>query len=234
MDNIVGLFGSPLTTILFVVGFVAVAVVAWWLRGLFGTKNIVRSSTLLTAVKDANEMVTLRSYFQHIIQNTLETNLIVMTSESKLLLICKGEIVCHFDMSKASITVDEESRKISVGMPTCELQTIIDTKNVEVYDSTRGVVDFIADTIQFKHTYDYNKVRDVIESERPKITQAAKEEWRLVDKAKDNAKRNVANLAQAFGYTADVSFEDNNDSAAKLGEIAGVVRGFMSEETTID
>ncbi len=34
MDNIVGLFGSPLTTILFVVGLVAVAVVACGLRGL--------------------------------------------------------------------------------------------------------------------------------------------------------------------------------------------------------
>ena len=182
-------------------------------------------------------MVTLRSYFQHIIKNTLRTNLILMTSESKMLLICKGKIVCHFDMSKANITVDEESRKISVGMPICELQTIIDTSNVDVYDSTRGVVDFFADTIQFKNTYDYNKVRDVIKGERPIITQAAKEEWHLVDKAKDNAKRNVANLAQAFGYTADVSFEDDNDSAANLGEFAvGSVRGFSlrSEETTTD
>lgn len=209
MGSIVGLFGSSMTMGLVIVAFVIGLVVMWYIRGLFGTKNVVRSSALLTAVKKVNEMVTLRSYFQHVIEDTQKTDLIIMSSDSKLLMVCKGEIICHFDMSKAKINLNEENKHVNIKMYNCELQTIIDTKNVRVYDSTRGVFDFIADTLTFKNTYDFNNVRDILEKERPAITEEAKNEWHLIEKAKDNARQILKNLVNTFGYTAEVSFNDD-------------------------
>ena len=206
MGNIVGLFGSSMTMGLVIAAFVIGLVVMWYIRGLFGTKNVIRSSTLLTAVKKVNEMVTLRSYFQHVFTKGQSINLLITSSESKILIICKGEIICHFDMSKAKIDVNEENKHVDIKMPNCELQTIIDTKNVEVYDSTRGVIDFVTDTLTFKNTYDFNKVRDLVEEERPVITEEAKNEWHLIDKAKDNARQILKNLVATFSYTAEISF----------------------------
>ena len=206
MGNIVGLFGSSMTMGLVIAAFVIGLVVMWYIRGLFGTKNVIRSSTLLTAVKKVNEMVTLRSYFQHVFTKGQSINLLITSSESKILIICKGEIICHFDMSKAKIDVNEENKHVDIKMPNCELQTIIDTKNVHVYDSTRGVIDFVTDTLTFKNTYDFNKVRDLVEEERPVITEEAKNEWHLIDKAKDNARQILKNLVATFSYTAEISF----------------------------
>ena len=61
MSSIIGLFGSAMNMWLIVAAFVIGLVVMWYIKGLFGTKNVVHSSTLLTAVKKVNEMVTLRS-----------------------------------------------------------------------------------------------------------------------------------------------------------------------------
>ena len=195
---------------LIIAAFLMGLFVMWRLKGLFGTKNIVRSSSVLDAVKGVNELVTLRSYFQRVIEDTQKTQFIcINVSESKILIVCKGEVVCHFDMSKAEININEENKHADIKMPQCELQVIIDTRNVHVHDSIRGVFDFIKDTIAFTNTYDYNKVRDIVERERPAIAKDAQNEWHLTDKAKENARQVLENLISAFGYTGKVSFAED-------------------------
>ena len=183
--------------------------VMWRIKGFFGTKNVVRSSSVLDAVKKVNELVTLRSYFQHVIEDTQKITLYVTISESKILIVCKGEVICRFDISKAEINVNEEKKHAVIKMPPCELQTIIDTSNVNVHDSTRGVIDFVKDTITFNNTYDYNKVRDIVKRERPAITEEARNKWHLIDKAKENAQQILENLISAFGYTSEISFAED-------------------------
>ena len=195
---------------LIIAAFIIGLVVMWRIKGLFGTKNVVRSSSVLDAVKKVNELVTLRSYFQHVIEDKQKTIALGVTiSESKILIVCKGEVVCRFDMSKAEINVNEENKHANIKMPKCELQTIIDTSNVNVHDSTRGVIDFVKDTITFNNTYDYNKVRDIIERERPAITEEAKKEWHLIDKAKENARQVLENLISTFGYRGEIFFAED-------------------------
>ena len=63
---------------------------------------------------------------------------------------------------------------------------------MRVYDSTRGIWDFVADTITFSNTFDYNAVRDIIREKRDEI----------------NARLVLENLASAFGYTSTISFSD--------------------------
>lgn len=168
--------------------FIAGLAVMWWLK----KEKIIRASTLHSAVEKANEMVTLHSYFQHIIQ---AKEIALKFSESKLLARCNGEIVCSFDMSKASLDVNEEKKHATIKMPSCELRTIIDVNDVEVYDVTRGIIDFLWDVVKFEHKYDYNKVREIVAQERPKITQEAREKFNLAGKAKDNARHVLENLA---------------------------------------
>ncbi|MBR2208668.1 MAG: DUF4230 domain-containing protein [Synergistaceae bacterium] len=195
---------------LIIAAFIIGLVVMWRIKGLFGIKNVVRSSSVLDAVKKVNELVTLRSYFQHVIEDKQKTIALGVTiSESKILIVCKGEVVCRFDMSKAEINVNEENKHAGIKMPQCELQTIIDTSNVNVHDSTRGVIDFVKDTITFNNTYDYNKVRDIIERERPVIAEEAKKDWHLIDKAKENARQVLENLMSAFGYRGEIFFAED-------------------------
>ena len=94
-------------------------------------------------------------------------------------------------------------------MPNCELQTIIETSNVDVYDITKGVWVFIKDTLTFRNTYDFNKIRDIVNEERPKITQEVKEKLCLIVQAKDNARKILENLVTTFGYAAEISFDDD-------------------------
>ena len=125
------------------------------------------------------------------------------------MIVCKGEIVCHFDMSKVKINVNEENKHVDIKMPNCELQTIIETSNVDVYDITKGVWVFIKDTLTFRNTYDFNKIRDIVNEERPKITQEVKEKLCLIVQAKDNARKILENLVTTFGYAAEISFDDD-------------------------
>ncbi len=194
---------------LIIAAFIIGLFVMWRLKGFFGTEHVVHSSSVLDAVKKVNELVTLRSYFQRVIEDTQKINLYVTVSESRILIVCKGEIVCRFDMSKAEINVNEENKHADIKMPQCELQVIIDTKNVNVHDSTRGVIDFVKDAIAFTNTYDYNKVRDIVERERPAIAKDVKNEWYLTDKAKENARQVLENLISAFGYTGKISFAED-------------------------
>ena len=187
--------------------FFAGIAVMWWLK----KEKIIRASTLQSAVEKANEMVTLHSYFQHVVQ---VREITLKVSESKLLAVCKGEIICKFDMSKSKVipNVSKENKHVTIKMPSCELRPIIDVNDVEVFDATRGIIDFLWDVVKFENKYDYNKVRDIINQERQKITQEAQEKLHLAEKAKDNARDALKNLAAAFGYTADIIFEDDSSS----------------------
>ena len=158
------------------------------------------------AVEKANEIVTLRSYFQHVIS---VKEITLKISESKLLAVCKGKIECSFDMSRASIYVSEANKHATIKMPPCEVKPIIDVNDVEVYDATRGVIDYLWDLARFGNKYDYNKVREIVDQERSKIAQEAQEKLRLIDHAQDNARNALKSLAAAFGYSADVTFDDD-------------------------
>ena len=51
MSSIIELFGSSMNMWFILAAFVIGLVVMWYIKGLFGTKNVVHSSTLLTALK---------------------------------------------------------------------------------------------------------------------------------------------------------------------------------------
>ena len=208
MGSILGLFSSSAAMWLVIVVFIAGVVIMWKLRNLFSTKNEVHTSTLLTAVKKVNELVTLRSHFQEVIDEKKKTDFILTTSDSKILIVATGEITFRFDMSRAKIKTDEGSNHAEITLPPLDMKSTIDVNNVRVYDSTRGIWDFVADTITFSNTFDYNAVREIIREKRDEITKNAVHEWHLDEKARENARLVLENLASAFGYTSTISFSD--------------------------
>lgn len=202
--------------LLVVVAFVAGCAAAYGLLKFFNVferKNDTRSSTSFSEVVKANEMISLRSYFQDIIENSQTA---LLFSKSKILLICRGRIECRFDMSKARIDPREETKHVTIIMPPCDIQTIIETKekDVRVYDATRGLYDFMADFFSDEPTYSFNKVVAIIEKEKPRIEQDALENLHIRERAKANARHVLENLAKTFGYTAEISFEDDDNTTS--------------------
>ncbi len=191
---------------------IAILVIGWWIRGVWGrfwsTEPNTSSSTVVSFIQDASELVTLKSYFQQIITDKPVMTRFFMEFKSRILLICKGKIECRFDMSKANITVNEA--EVRVVMPVCEFRPIITQEDVEVYDIDISWWDPLnKDEVLLK------SVLGLITNEGQNMAQRANEELHLVDQAKANAKLYIENLAKNFGYTAYVSFEDDNHATAK-------------------
>ena len=203
-----------MNTIVLIIGALAGAAIMWGLSqffGFFAPKKETRSSTAFSEAVKANEMISLRYYFQRIIENK-QINLWVF--ESKILLICKGKIEYRFDMSKVKLEPDEENKRVRIKMPVCDILPIIEAKeeDVRVYDATRGVYDYIADFFRDEPTYGFNKVIAIIEQEKPEIIKEARENLHLEELAQANARCVLENLAKTFGYTADIFFEGDNNT----------------------
>ena len=110
---------------------IAILVIGWGVWGRFwSTEPNTSSSTVVSFIQDASELVTLKSYFQQIITDKPVIKRFFVEFTSKILLICKGKIECRFDMSKANITVNEA--EVRVVMPVCEFRPIITQEDVEV------------------------------------------------------------------------------------------------------
>jgi len=212
LSNLFGVFGSSNTALgLLGGGFVIGLIVMWWFKGLFKTQEVIFSSALLTAVKEANEMVSLRSYFQDVIEDRKVTTFLGIPGSSKCLLIWRGEIECRFNMSKTDIKADNEAKRVSIIMPLCELKVTADVSGVKLYSIEKGWYDWAADKFvsESEVRYNYNEINDRVKSAKEKIKEDADKEWHLKDKAKENARHVLENMAKAFGYTAQISFSDD-------------------------
>ncbi|MBQ7155632.1 MAG: DUF4230 domain-containing protein [Synergistaceae bacterium] len=203
---------SAIIVLIVFVALVAGAAIMWWAANffnLFARKNDTHSSTLLSAIRTANEMIVLHSNFERVVTNEQTA---AWLSKSKALITCKGRIVASFDMLEASINVIEETKLASIIMPQCKFETIIPLKDVKVYDATRGVYDYLADFFRDEPTYSFNKLRDIVEKEEPELLQEVLKSLDLEKQAKDNARIILKNLAATFGYTADIAFKDDSSS----------------------
>lgn len=204
-----GLFSSSAAMWLVIAAFIAGLVIMWKVRDLlgwlFGNTPIVRYHTLVSAIHKVNELVAVRSYFQEVIDYTHPTSVI---SNSRILMVVQGEIVCRFDMSKARINVREEDKRAYITMPECEFKDHVEARESYVYDATRGVFDFVADIFRSDDRFDPNDVARIIKLKMPEHIEKIKAKMKLADKAKENAREALENLTATFGYTSTISFSD--------------------------
>ena len=210
----VGMIGSfNLTGGMLAGGLLIGVFFGWWLgRNLFNSKRPrITSGALLMAVKNTNELVSLRSYFRDITERTRDNSIAfkipwldwevpIPGTWSKFLIIIEGEIVCRFDMSKAQITVMPE--RVQVKMPACELEYIVNALNensIKVYDEQRG---------WFGDTLTPELCNQIVVTAVGAMKKDVNKVLQFRDLAKASARNSLENLISTFGYSAEISFSD--------------------------
>lgn len=186
-------------------------------------------SIIQTKMRDSSEMVTLRSYFQGIASDT-ETGkklLGVKIPETgrKFLAVYSGEIICGCDLSNIDISERFDVNKIIVKIPRSVIMNInVNPDNIKVYHQSEG---------WFAPSYKLDDQNLVIASSIEEMRKTAINEWNLLARADENAKRNLTAFINSLGMEAEVAFFDNlNDKANNLDKLAEKEKG--KEKDKID
>ena len=168
-------------------------------------KSII--SIIQTKIKDANEMVTLRSYFQGIASDT-ETGKSLMgihipATGRKFLAVYSGEILCGCDLAKIEISERFDLNKIKVKIPHSTIMNItVNPNDIKVYHQDKGL---------FAQAYKLDDQNLVIASSIEEMRNKAVNEWNLLVRSDENAKRNLEAFISSSGMDAEIIFIEDVD-----------------------
>ncbi|MBQ8693796.1 MAG: DUF4230 domain-containing protein [Synergistaceae bacterium] len=168
-------------------------------------KSII--SIIQTKIKDANEMVTLRSYFQGIASDT-ETGKSLMgihipATGRKFLAVYSGEILCGCDLAKIEISERFDLNKIIVKIPHSTIMNItVNHNDIKVYHQDKGL---------FAQAYKLDDQNLVIASSIEEMRNKAVNEWNLLVRSDENAKRNLEAFISSLGMDAEIIFIEDVD-----------------------
>ena len=116
----------------------------------------------------------------------------------RLAVIVSGVAVCRFDSANVEFIYDDEARVLRVRLPHAELFRVIpDLDSARVYDQKKGL---FAQALTLK---DQNRL---VAETKDIITERAVNEWKVLEKAEDNARNVILALAKGMGYKAVVEF----------------------------
>ena len=168
-------------------------------------KSII--SIIQTKIKDANEMVTLRSYFQGIASDT-ETGKSLMgihipATGRKFLAVYSGEILCGCDLAKIEISERFDLNKIIVKIPHSTIMNItVNPNDIKVYHQNKGL---------FAQAYKLDDQNLVIASSIEEMRNKAVNEWNLLVRSDENARRNLEAFISSLGMDAEIIFIEDVD-----------------------
>ena len=175
-------------------------------------KSII--SIIQTKIKDANEMVTLRSYFQGIASDT-ETGKSLMgihipATGRKFLAVYSGEILCGCDLAKIEISERFDLNKIIVKIPHSTIMNItVNPNDIKVYHQNKGL---------FAQAYKLDDQNLVIASSIEEMRDKAISEWNLLVRSDENAKRNLEAFISSLGMDAEIIFIEEENQEQELKE----------------
>ena len=116
----------------------------------------------------------------------------------RLAVIVSGVVVCRFDSVNVEFIYDDEARVLMVRLPHAKLYKVVpDLDSARVYDQKKGL---FAQALTLK---DQNRL---LANTKDIITERAVSEWKLPEKAEDNARNVILALAKGMGYKATVEF----------------------------
>ena len=123
-----------------VIILVILAGLFFWLRP--AAPKRANGSILLTAIRNVNELVTVRGYFQGVADLAEYSRVLwewgIPGTYVKFLLLFKGSMTCGINMSKAKVSID--GNKVSILLPHAEvLDTIVDLPSIREYDKQEGI-----------------------------------------------------------------------------------------------
>ena len=176
-----------------------------------GKKPAVKQSIISiiqTKIKDVNEMVTLRSYFQGIASDT-ETGKSVMgirvpATGRKFLAVYSGEIVCGCDLANIDISERFDLNKVIVKIPHSVIMNInVDPNDIKVYHQAKGL---------FAPAYQLDDQNLVIAASIEEMREKAVGEWDLLTRSDENAKRNLEAFIKSLGMDAEVEFIEETEA----------------------
>ncbi len=168
-------------------------------------------SIIQTKMRDSSEMVTLRAFFQGIASDS-ETGkklLGVKIPETgrKFIAVYSGEIICGCDMANIDISERFDVNRVIVKIPHSTIMNInVNPDDIKVYHQDKGF---------FAQAYKLDDQNAVIASSIKAMREKAINEWDLLTRSDENAKRNLTAFINSLGMEAEVIFTDadNADNA---------------------
>jgi hypothetical protein len=157
-----------------------------------GGQTTISHAVVVSRLEAVSKLVTSESTIRDVVvyQNTR------LGSTKRSLVVVTGKAMVGLDLAKsAGIDIDEQGRRITIRVPRAELIGI-DIMDLKTYDETRGLWNPF-------HPSDRDTV---LQLARQRLQHAAVD-LAVREHAEESARRLLAGLFAADGYTVDVRFE---------------------------